>query len=233
MRHWVSATFALLLAACSGGKGDSMPDDQAGKFVQPEMQNAAALLIAGQHAAAIDAARRSEGLDAMNREERTLLLMAIARNDRAGVHALLSAGANPNVPTKKAPIAAAAERADPEIVADLLQAGADPNGKVGSETAIWRGAVRNNFPIVKMLLKKGAQVDTPNVAGETPAIAATQAAKFRMAVYLLQNGASPFAKSQDGGTIAEWAGVVKMHPDTDEGRAREQLYAMLRQAGAL
>ena len=210
-----------------------MTDEQVTAFADPGMQQAASLLLDGQHGAAIDAARRSGGLDSMSGNERTLLLIAIGNNDQAGVRALLAAGANPNIPTKKAPIAAAAERADSGIVADLLNARANPDGKVGSEAALWRAAVRSNFEIADLLIKHGAKIDAVNAEGETPALAATQAAKYGMAVYLLQHGASPFAKSLDGNTLAEWATEGKMHPETEEGRARVQLYAMLRQAGAM
>lgn len=232
-KNWMSLSIALLFTACSGGAGDHMTDEQVTAFADPGMQQAASLLLDGQHTAAVDAAKRSGGLDTLSRDERTLLLIAIGHNDRAGVRALLAAGANPNIPTKKAPIAAAAERADSAIVADLLNARADPDGKVGSEAALWRAAVRSNFEIADMLLKHGAKIDAVNAEGETPAMAATQAAKYRMAVYLLQHGASPLAKSFDGNTLAEWATEGKMHPETEEGRARQQLYAMLRQAGAM
>lgn len=233
LRKWLTTQIALLLAACSGGHGDRMNEEQIKSFVDPGMRQAASLLFDKQYASAIDAAMRSAGLDAMNQNGRNLLLIAIGQNDRGGVHALLAAGANPNVPEQKSPIAAAAERADPEIVAELLGAKANPDGKVGSETALWRAAVRGNFPIAEMLLKSGAKIDEANVAGETPALAATQASKYRMAVYLLQHGASPYAKTFNGISLADWAVEGNMHPETDEGRARDQLIAMLKRAGAM
>lgn len=202
-------------------------------FVDPGMQKAARLLVDGNPSAAIEAARQATGVDSVGPEDDTLLTIAIGVNDRNAVRALLSAGANPNIPQAQSPIAAAAEMADPNIVSDLLRAGADSNGRVGSETALWRAAVRSNFEIAEMLLQHGAKVDVANVDGDTPALAATQANKFRMALFLLERGASPIAKSNDGTTMAEWAAEARMHPKSDEGQARERLYAVLRKAGAM
>lgn len=228
----VAGLLSIVLAACSGG-GDAVSSEEASKFADPAMRQAAQFLSQHNYASAVEAARGATGLDTPGEGDVTLLLLAVNANDGAGVRALLTAGANPSIPEGRAPIAAAAERADPQIVFDLLRAGADPNGRSGSEPAIWRGAVRNNVQIVDALLQHGAEIDAANSLGETPVLAATQATKYQMAVHLLQRGASPLAKSDDGTTIAEWAAEANVHPDTDEGRAREQLYALLRRAGAM
>ena len=232
-RNWLAVWPSYLVVACSGGQGDQMITRPTEVFSDPGMQQAATLLQHGDYPAAVDAARRSSGLNSVSQDDASLLGIAASENDRGGVRALLAAGANPNISEKRAPIAVAAELADPEVVSDLLNAGADPNGRVGSETALWRAAIRNNFTIVEMLLHRGANIDAANASGATPALAATQAAKYRMAVFLLQKGASPMAKSKDGISIAEWAASGRMHPETEEGRARQQLYELLRQAGAM
>ncbi len=231
-RQTVAGLLSIVLAACSGG-GETVSVEEASKFSDPAMRQAVQYLSQGSYGPAVDAARGSTGIDTVGEGDVTLLLLAVNANDAAGVRALLAAGANPSIPQGRAPIAAAAERADPQIVFDLLKAGADPNGRSGSEPAIWRAAVRNSAPIVDALLQHGAAIDAANSLGETPVLAATQATKYQMAVHLLQRGASPLAKSEDGTTIAEWAAEANVHPDTDEGRAREQLYALLRQAGAM
>lgn len=202
-------------------------------FSQPGMRIAVGFLIEGKPADAIRAARESTGVNSVGPDNDTLLLIAVGLNDRTAVQALLAAGADPNIPIIQAPIASAAEVASPAVVADLLRAGADPNGRVGSESAIWRASLRNSFEIVEALLQHGAAIDTVNVDGDTPALAATQATKYRMALFLLQRGASPLAKSNDGTSIGEWAAEARVNPESEEGHAREQLYAELRRAGAM
>ena len=232
-KNWFAASLAYFVIACSGGQGDQMNNKQVEAFAEPEMKKAAALLLGKKYSSAIESARISSGIDALNQDGRTLLLIAIRENDREGVRALLAAGADPNVPIGRSPIAAAVELATPEIVADLLSSKADPDGKVGSEAALWRAAVRGNFKIAELLLQHGAKIDNENANGATPALAATQAMKYRMAVFLIQQGASPFAKSKDGISISEWAANSTVRSDTEEGLARQQLLALLRQAGAM
>lgn len=223
---------ALLLKVVFSSTGVVNVSDSA--FPNPEMRHAAQLLLQGNADEAIQiASTQSEGINAVSPEGDTLLHLAIKENDPVSVKKLLGAGANPNIPLKRAPIAAAVELANTEVVNLLLEAGADPDGTTNGESALWRAALGGRQDVVELLLKHGAKIDYGDVDGETPALAAVLASQFSMALFLLEHGASPFAKSYEGMTIAEWAAESHINPNSEEGRAREELYEVLRKAGAM
>lgn len=201
-------------------------------FADEHMRAAAQAVLNHDARAAINAARQSQfGLDTIGSEGDTLLSLAVQNDDRATVEALLAAGANPNIPEELAPIAVAAENARMPILQLLLKAGADPNGRVGSETALWRLALAGRLDAAKLLLDAGANPDRANAGGDTPTIAAVQADHYRMALLLLDHGASAVAKSKIGFDVAFWTTRSRIPGTSVEGQAREQLIARLEQLG--
>lgn len=203
-------------------------------FPDPAMQRAAQLVLSGNALGAIEAARATTaGINTIGPKRDTLLKLAVRQNDLTTVNALIAAGADPNIPSDRAPVAAASEIADTAIVLALLRAGANPDGAVDGETALWRAALTGRRDVAELLLKHGARVDLGNADGMTPAMAAVKADHYSMALYLLEQGASPFARSKGGTSLSEWAAESKVHPDSEEGQAREQLYAVLRHANAV
>ena len=200
-------------------------------FPDPVVRAAAQAIAEDDFAAQIRVAAQAGKLDYVGPEGDTLLLVAILADNAEAVSALLQLGANPNLPQGKAPVGVAVSVASFDVVQALVEAGADANGRVGSETAIWRAALSNRRDVVSLLLQQGAAIDTANDAGETPAIAAAQAGHFSMAGSLIQSGASPFAVPDSGMTLAFWANRSRLPDDSDEGRAKNQMIQMLKDRG--
>ena len=73
-------------------------------------------------------------------------------------------------------------------------------------TALWRAAVDNNLPIVKILLQAGADVDAVFLAtGETPLLAALASGNTVVVKELLNSGADIGARTPDGITALHQA----------------------------
>ena len=127
----------------------------------------------------------------------------------------------------------AVHRGDNKILAELLEAGADPNGGSAEEnplsTASWRDA-----EAVRLLLKAGARTDctttlyiTNNrpVKKVTPLMAAAFAGQPQIAKLLLEAGANPTAKDGKGNTAMAWARISRAK------KKAEKIIALLEEAG--
>ena len=223
----------VALTACSVEQEKNMDASNQPTFNDPALQRAAEALLAGESERMLaEASARRDSIDAVDREGSTLLKIALKRNYEAAVKALLALKANPDLPHEAAPIGAAVELANIEIVKLLLKAGANPNGSTNGESALWRAAMGNRREVAEILLQSGAQIDHGDEDGETPVMAAVQASHFQLAIFLLERGASPSAKSGEGENLAYWARQSRINPNNEEGQARERLLSMLGAADA-
>jgi ankyrin repeat protein len=161
----------------------------------------------------------------------TALLLAVRQADASRVEALLKGGADANGAPDHAPLALAARSRDVQMLRLLLAAGADPNGRLGGETAVHVAALMGNEPALEVLFAAKAQLDDANAIGTTPSIAAAAAENWHVVLWLLQHGATPWAANQAGLTLGGYAGRSRLLADSAEGRARDQVIALLRAAG--
>jgi ankyrin repeat protein len=102
---------------------------------------------------------------------------------------------------------AAAEWEDMSIVEDLVFMGANINAHCGV-TALTIAVERHNMPLVKLLVKLGADLNLRSDGGELPLSAAVSTQDSNLINYLLEHGADPAnseaittAMSQDGETL--------------------------------
>lgn len=93
------------------------------------------------------------------------------------------------------PLMMAADRGHAELVARLIEAGADlkaravKNREFGSESVIHFAAVNGHTAVLKALLERGVMVDEPSGAKLTPLILAAAGGHTRSLVFLLDKGA--------------------------------------------
>ena len=201
-------------------------------FPDPALQQAALLVLKRQAAPAIEAARRSAaGINAIGSEGDTLLLLAVENDDAGMVHALLTAGANPDLPADNAPLAVAAGNAGLPVIEALLNARAMPDAVSDSQPALWRAALLGREDVVRRLASAGATLEKGNDQAETPLIAAVQGDQFRMALLLLDLGASPFATSDEGYTAGYWITRSVIPAGGVEGQARARVIERIKAAG--
>lgn len=230
---WTAATLPIVTLLANCGPGDSNPMTQVpnSAFPDPPVHSAAQAIVDGGGANELAEVAAAGKLNFAGPQNDTLLTLSIQGNRIEVVRELLRRGADPNVPSTRAPVAIAASGADEQIVRYLLAAGSNPDGKVGSQSAVWRAASGERTAVVSMLLDAGASIDAADANGDTPMSNAIQSGEFELAHYLLSRGASPFASDKSGVTIGFWLNFVRMDPASDKGRARDSLIQALKDRG--
>ncbi len=146
----------------------------------------------------------------------TPLHFATAYQDADIVSLLLEAGANANARTGEGSsplfLAIFADPADPNIVASLLDHGADVNsvgivGELSQLTLLHFAVILASYDIVQILLDHGADVAANNTGGSTPLHFASQADDHNLIALLLDRGAAITAETRDGETPLHFAAV--------------------------
>jgi hypothetical protein len=128
---------------------------------------------------------------------------AIRQGNLEEVRTILRSGAKLNVldEYQSLPLFEAISSGHTTIAEELLTAGADPKLTLpGGDTALMQAAWNDQVTIAKALLDRGAPVNAANINGETALIFASQTCPDGKMVQLLLNaGADPNAKGNDGG----------------------------------
>ena len=119
---------------------------------------------------------------------------------------------------------AAVERGDIVTVADLLDAGADPDLRFSDgDPLLLRAIKRNHGDVTLALISAGADVSAADSIGWTPLMIAVFGGQDDLAAILLEEGADPDRESDDGTTARDLAAF----------REQGDLLAMMDDPGAL
>jgi len=161
-----------------------------------------------------------------------LLSLAIARCDKPMVERLLAFGASPDGAPGAIPLSLALRATDPWFADRLLKAGADPGRRV--DGAYWplKAAVGlNSLGAVRLLVAHGAPVEEHDAGGATPLRLAVEQQNFRIAEFLLQQGANPWSVGANGETVGAVVDGPMRPGEPEEQAARRRVVPILEKAG--
>lgn len=134
----------------------------------------------------------------------TPLYSAIEQKNLPLVKALLDTGANPNLKTEAGDIPLASAIYEPEVLALMLAAGADPNIRNRHGESVLFYAIDNGTPDdVKALIAAGADVNLKSSDGQTPLQRADVQVKEEIAAHLIQHGATKSGEAGNKEITAE------------------------------
>ncbi|PJJ59370.1 ankyrin repeat protein [Hymenobacter chitinivorans DSM 11115] len=143
----------------------------------------------------------------------TLLLFALANQQKACVRELLALGTDPNQVSllngreKVQPVALVAGGEDQELVKILLDHRGNPNSTMhdavaGDEPAVFQAIHARRFDTMRLLLDHGADLNATDGLGNTALILLATFNQFEQVAYLLGRGADFRKASHSGGTVA-------------------------------
>lgn len=131
---------------------------------------------------------------------------AVMEGDRVAVRELLDQGVEVNAPQGDGSTALhwAAYRDDAELVALLLDAGADIGAttRLGELTPLFMAAKNGNAEIVRLLLEAGASATATNTNGTSPLMLAAASGDVPTIAVLLEHGADVNARDTTNGQTA-------------------------------
>ncbi len=206
-------------------------DVSSNEFPDPVVLQAALAIVTNRDRQAVNNAIASGKIDYVGPDGDTLVTVAVLSNNAKALQFLIANGANPDLPAQNAPIAYAAGGASVDIIRTLLDARCNPDGKVGSQSALWRASQAGRIDVAKLLLNAGANIDLADANGDVPMTTAVRAGEFELATFLLQAGASTFTHDKLGRTPAFWVNFARMDPTSEKGRARDRLIQALKDRG--
>jgi ankyrin repeat protein len=135
--------------------------------------------------------------------------------DIPAMEQLLKKSANPNLKTEAGDIPLASAIYEPEVLALMLAAGADPNIRNRHGESVLFYAIANGTPgDVKALIDAGADVNLKNSDGQTPLQRADAQVKEETTVLLIEHGATRSGEAGNKEVTAEPASqtVVSTSP---------------------
>ena len=219
---WLEAALFVLVAALVPGCGVPPPEQDrsrqqasGGGSAHLELQKA---IDAHDWPSVKQALDNGANANAVLPPEQPVLTRAVIEGDVSVVRLLLAAGAAPNgdprLGTDPPLFTASLEGVNPDVISELVRAGADPNARSGGMTPLGMAAFSGNGPACQALVTGGANVDDWNQwppAGRSVASTRKSAGKGRTALMigaarghygvvfvLLQLGAKPGTKTRMG-----------------------------------
>lgn len=161
------------------------------------------------------------------------LVTAVRFNQPDKALAAIEAGATPEAKNRDGlpVIFIAAQMGDSRVVKALLDAGADPNAKIGTSynddgvgysgtsdgTVLGYAAAKAQLQIMQDLVAAGADVNGSGPEGTTPLMQAVDSGDFETVKWLIDAGADPNAKYPTGGTAL---GIAQRTFNPDEERQK-------------
>lgn len=201
------ALLSLLLISCTGHTRMKIRPPEH-YFSGPQLEIARALLKGDAEAVA----RLAPGndLDSPGREDMTLLFFALqsAFGEKApqlrALTALVRAGANPVRPTPNfgTPLGVALRAKSPDYVRAFLDAGVDPNTRIGSTPILFLAATHHTEETLHLLIQKGADVNARDNLGSTVLNEALGTLQLDLIDPLLDYGSDPHAFNNLGRSFA-------------------------------
>lgn len=225
----------LLLCSCPPMKADNpLLKYSPADFYEGAALKAAQAIRAGDISALNSALKtgpdvaKSRGLKNL-----PLLAWAIGHDNKAAFDALLKAGAPADDfmlvnDARMSMLTLATGGTEPHYFNALLAYKANPNGLPESEPPLFTAFYSHKDDRFDQLLKAGADINHVDETGKTVLITISLARDYQRALRLVKQGADVNVQMKNGTNLRKIIDKFPLPPATEQGRAQQQLKAMLK-----
>jgi ankyrin repeat protein len=175
----------------------------------------------------------NQDLDSPGREDMTLLFFALqsAFGEKVpqlqALTALVRAGADPIRPTPNlgTPLGVALRAKSPDYVRAFLDAGVDPDTRIGSTPILFSAATHHTEETLRLLIQRGAKVNAKDSLGGTVLNEALGTRQLDLIDFLLDHGADPNTFDLFGASFAHQVkfGLGRQAPGSPAHTKLEQI----------
>ena len=175
-------------------------------------------------------------LDTGGRGGFTPLIFATLNGRRRSIETLIRLGADPTLPHERfgPPVGLAVDSPDSDALAGYLNAGVDPDLKLGQQPLIVRAAHPETTATIELLIERGADINqTLDPIGKTAIFEALLFDRYDTVMLLIKRGADVHRELSDGRTLGfmvDWE-LDRRIVGAPDHKDLEQIRSMLIEGG--
>ena len=245
MTRFFSCLFTFLLLASCGDGSSLLPSFMrtsypATKYFTGPLLPLAQAIESNDLSVLEQRLAQSSGAQYQNAEQNgmSLLLYAMMNRRKKAMLVLLKYHVDPNQSThlgenkrQVQPVGIAAGGEDPEILKILLDHGGNPNSRYNDEPALFVAADASLFEHMRLLLERGADINSIAPDGRTAIITLADHAEFDQVAYLIKKGADINKPDNHGATLAFSVQSRYVSPTLKEYKDQQLVKQMLTERG--
>lgn len=224
----------LLLITCKNEIGIRSMNNAKDFFTDPKIIELVKASEQGDIKKIYELVASKVDVNTVGKEGMTPLMWTLGKQNKEGLRALLTIGANPNFIGSQnvSVVTMAAGAEDPELLKIILENGGNPNIKnYRGEPTLFTAIEQRRWENMRLLLNYGADINAVDDRGETAILRLATLNQFEQVAYLIEKGADFTIPNINGGTVALRVQERRLNPQLPHYQWQQKVRKMLEERG--